>query len=111
MLNISRKNIWYLVQNNLHISVHHWAFPSDICNHLLNSELDVKTSSFPATAGLLFYDKWKYVVIAGALFQCLAFWHPPVFMGVRRGEKMGICHHLEIGTKNQKFLENLKSAA
>jgi len=24
---------------------------------------------------------------------------------------MGICHHLEIGTKNQKFVENLKSAA
>jgi len=25
--------------------------------------------------------------------------------------KNQICHHLEIGTKNQKFLENLKSAA
>ena len=24
---------------------------------------------------------------------------------------MGICHHLEIGNKNQKFVENLKSAA
>jgi len=32
-------------------------------------------------------------------------------MRVRKGGKMGICRHLEIGTKNQKFLENLKSAA
>jgi len=32
-------------------------------------------------------------------------------MGVRMKDKMGICHHLEIGTKNQQFLENLKSAA
>jgi len=32
-------------------------------------------------------------------------------MGVLRWGKMGICHHLEIETKNQKFLENLKSAA
>ena len=30
----------------------------------------------------------------------------PVFMGVRTGDKMGICHHLETGTKNQKILEN-----
>jgi len=28
-------------------------------------------------------------------------------MGVCKGDTMGICHHLEIGTKNQKFLENL----
>jgi len=46
--------------------------------------------------------------IAGALLQCLAF---PVFMGVRRGDKLGNCHNPQIGTKNQKFLENLKSAA
>jgi len=65
-------------------------------------------SSFLPSAGLLFDDKWKYVVIVGALFQCLA---PPVFVGVRRGDKMGICHHLEIGSKNQNVLENLKSAA
>ena len=32
-------------------------------------------------------------------------------MGVRRGDNMGIFHHLQIGTKNQQFLENLKSAA
>jgi len=32
-------------------------------------------------------------------------------MGVRRGGQNGNLHHLEIGTKNQKFLENLKSAA
>jgi len=108
MLNTSRKNIWYLNQNNLHASVHHWAFPSDIFNHLLNSELDVKISSFLPNAGLLFDDKWKYVVIAGALFQCLA---SPCVHGCPQGDKMGICHHLEIGTKNQKFLENLKSAA
>jgi len=44
------------------------------------------------------------VVIAGALFQCLA------SPSVGRGE-MGICYHLEIGSKNQKFLEHLKSAA
>jgi len=25
--------------------------------------------------------------------------------------KMDICYHLEIGSKNQKFIENLKSAA
>jgi len=56
-LNISRKNVWYLDQNNLHASVHRWAFPSDIFNHLLNSELDVKMSSFLPTAGLLFDDK------------------------------------------------------
>ena len=37
-------------------------------------------------------------------------WHSPVFMCVRRGDKMGICHHLDIGTKNQQFLENLKLA-
>ena len=42
MLNISRKNIWYLNQNNLYAFVHHRAFPSDIFNHLLNSELDVE---------------------------------------------------------------------
>jgi len=34
-----------------------------------------------------------------------------MFMSVHRGDKMGICHHLEIGNKNQKFVENLKSAA
>ena len=33
-----------------------------------------------------------------------------VYMGVRTGDKSGISP-LEIGTKNQKFLENLKSAA
>jgi len=47
------------------------------------------------------------VVIAGALFQSLL--SPCVH---RKGEK-GICccYHLEIGSKNQKVLENLKSAA
>jgi len=83
---ISRKNIWYLDQNNLHASVHHWAFPSDIFNHLLNSELDVKISSFLPTAGLLFDDKWKYVVIAGALLQCLA---SPCVHGCPQGGQNG----------------------
>jgi len=32
-------------------------------------------------------------------------------MGVRRGIKTGICLTLEIGSKNQYFLENLTSAA
>jgi len=41
-------------------------------------------------------------------FQCLAF---PCVQGCPQGGRMRICHHLEIGTKNQKFLENLKSAA
>jgi len=49
------------------------------------------------------------VVIPGALVQYLA---SLVFMGVcRGGGKMGICHHPEIRSKNQKFPENLKSAA
>jgi len=48
------------------------------------------------------------VGIAGALFQYLAF---PCVHGCPQESKMGICHHLEIGTKNQKFLENLKSTA
>jgi len=39
MLKISRKNICYLDQNNWHASVHHWAFSSDIFNHLLNARL------------------------------------------------------------------------
>jgi len=39
--------------------------------------------------------------------RCFSVWHSPVFMGVRWGDKMGICHHLEIGTKNQKFLSSL----
>jgi len=42
------------------------------------------------------------VVIAGALFQCLS---SPCVHG--KGE-IGICYHLEIGSKNQKFLEHLK---
>jgi len=67
-------------------------------------------SSFLPTAGLLFDGKLKYVVMTGAMFQCLAFSCVHA-MGVCRGDKMGICHHLEIGTKNQKFVENLKSAA
>ena len=33
----------------------------------------------------------------------------PVLIGCPQGGKMGICHSLEIGTKNEKFLENLKS--
>jgi len=45
------------------------------------------------------------VVIAGALFQCLS---PPCVHG--KGE-MDICYQLEIGSKNQKFLEHLKTAA
>jgi len=45
------------------------------------------------------------VVIAGALFRCLS---SPCVHG--EGE-MDICHHLEIGSKNQKFLKHLKSAA
>jgi len=32
-------------------------------------------------------------------------------MGVRRGGKMGICHPLEIATKNKNVFENLKLAA
>jgi len=32
-------------------------------------------------------------------------------MGVRREGKTGICLPLKIGTKNQKFLENLRLAA
>ena len=43
--------------------------------------------------------------------RCFSVWHSPVFMSVRRGDKKGILPHLEIGTKNQKFPENLKSAA
>jgi len=35
--------------------------------------------------------------------RCFSVWDSPVFMGVRRGDKMVICHHLEIGTKNKKF--------
>jgi len=31
-------------------------------------------------------------------------------MGVRRGGKTGICLPLEIGTKKENFLENVKSA-
>jgi len=31
-------------------------------------------------------------------------------MGVRMGGKMGICPPLEIGTKKEKFLENVESA-
>jgi len=34
-----------------------------------------------------------------------------VSVGIRRGGKTGICPCLEIGTKNQTFLENLKLAA
>jgi len=49
------------------------------------------------------------VVIAGALFQHLAC--PCVHGCSQGGDEMGICHHLEIGTKKQKILENLKSAA
>jgi len=45
------------------------------------------------------------VVIAGALFRYLSY---PCVHG--KGE-MGICYHLEIGSKNQKFLEHLKWAA
>jgi len=45
------------------------------------------------------------VVIASALFQCLS---SPCVHG--KGE-MGICYKLEIGSKNQIFLEQLKSAA
>jgi len=45
------------------------------------------------------------VVIAGALIQCLS---SPCVHG--KGE-MGICCHLEIGSKNQKFIEHLKAAA
>jgi len=45
------------------------------------------------------------VVIAGTLFQCLS---SPCVHG--KGE-MDICCHLEIGSKNQKFLGHLKSAA
>jgi len=45
------------------------------------------------------------VVIAGALFGCFS--SPCVHW---KGE-MGTCYHLEIGSKNQKFLEDLKSAA
>jgi len=32
-------------------------------------------------------------------------------MGVHREDKMGICHHLEIGTNSQIFLKKLKPAA
>jgi len=46
--------------------------------------------------------------IAGAMFQCLAF---PCVHGCPQGDNMGIFHHLEIGTKNEKCIENLKSAA
>jgi len=46
--------------------------------------------------------------VAGALFSV---WDFPVFVDDRRGDKMGIFYHLDIGTRNQKFLENLKSAA
>jgi len=34
-----------------------------------------------------------------------------LIMGVCSGGKMGICPPLEIGTKSQKYLENLKSEA
>jgi len=34
--------------------------------------------------------------------HCFSVWHSPVFMVVCRGDKKRICHHLEIGTKNQK---------
>jgi len=53
---------------------------------------------FPLPAPYLMIS--ESIGITGALFQCLAF---PVFMGVCRGDKMGIFHHLEIGTKNQIF--------
>jgi len=45
------------------------------------------------------------VVIAGALFRCLS---SPCVHG--KGE-MGICYHLQIVSKSQKFREHLKSAA
>jgi len=40
------------------------------------------------------------VVLAGV-------WHPCM----HGKEEKGLCYHLEIGSKNQKFLEDLKSAA
>jgi len=33
------------------------------------------------------------------------------FMGVRRGGKTGFCPPLEIGSENQKMLQNLKSSS
>jgi len=67
------------------------------------SELDVKMSSVLPTADY-------YLIISESTWLWLVRLASPVFTGVRRGDKMGICHRLEFGTKNQKFLENLKSA-
>jgi len=35
------------------------------------------------------------------LVHCFSIWHSPLFMSIHRGDKKGICHHLEIATKNQ----------
>ena len=55
----------------------------------------------------------RHWLLGGGIFRLAPGRHFPMSgpcMGVRRGDKMGICHHLEIETKNQKFLENLTSA-
>jgi len=42
--------------------------------------------------------------------RCFSVWHYPCVHGLPQGGKIGICHHLEIGTMNEKFLENLVSS-
>ena len=95
MLKISRINIWYLDQNNLHAFVRHWVSPSDIFSHLPQNLMIRCLDFFPLSDSYLITSE-SGCAVAGALFQCLAFSCVPV--GVCRGDKMGICHHQEIGT-------------
>ena len=102
----SHKNIWYFNQNNLHVFVRQWAFPSDIFSHLLQKLMLKCLHFFPLPDYYLIISESRYSWCAVSVFGI-----PLCSWGVRKWGEMGNSHHLEIGTKNQKFLENLKSAA
>jgi len=72
-------------------------------NHLLQNLMLKRFTFFQLPDYYLMVSKSSYSWCAVSVLGIT-----PVFMGVRRG-KMGICHSLETGTKNKKFLENLKS--
>jgi len=57
-LEISRKSIWYIGQNNLHAFVRHWASPSNVFSHLLQNLLS-KKSSFSSYYRIKIDNKWK----------------------------------------------------
>jgi len=100
MLKISRKNIWYLDQNNFHALVHRWKSPSDVGSQLLLNLMLKCLDFFPLPDYYLMISESRYNWCAVPVFGI------PLLSWVSAGGQNGNFPPPGNWDKEPKVLEN-----